>query len=46
MIVVIGATGFIGMYTVDELIKAGKDVVATGRNERLGAKLEDMGARL
>ena len=45
MIVVIGATGFIGMYTVDELIKAGKDVVATGRNERLGAKLEDMGAR-
>lgn len=45
MIVVIGATGFIGMYTVDELIKAGKDVVATGRNEQLGAKLEDMGAR-
>ena len=36
MIVVIGATGFIGMYTVDELIKAGKDVVATGRNEPTG----------
>lgn len=44
MIVVIGATGFIGMYTVDELVKHGKQVVATGRNAKLGHKLEEMGA--
>lgn len=45
MVIVIGATGFIGMYTVDELIRHGKDVIATGRNEKLGKKLEDMGVK-
>ena len=35
MVVVIGATSFIGMYTVDELINNEIDVIATGRNERL-----------
>lgn len=44
MIVVIGATGFIGMYVVDELLRAGKEVVATGRNPVLGKHLEEMGA--
>lgn len=44
MIIVIGATGFIGMYTVDELLRSGKEVIATGRNEKLGRKLEEMGA--
>lgn len=44
MVIVIGATGFIGMYTVEELVKAGKEVVATGRNARLGTQLEGMGA--
>ena len=45
MIVVIGATGFIGMYVVDDLVKHGKEVIATGRNERLASALENMGAR-
>lgn len=45
MVVVIGATGFIGMYTVEALLEAGKEVVATGRNRELGKKLEHMGAR-
>ena len=45
MIVVFGATGFIGMYTVEAFIKAGKKVIATGRSERLGKKLEEMGAQ-
>lgn len=45
MVIVIGATGFIGMYTVEELLENGKEVVAAGRNERLGAQLEEMGAR-
>ena len=45
MVIVIGATGFIGMYTVEQLISSGKEVIATGRNEKLGKKLQDMGAR-
>lgn len=44
MIIVIGATGFVGMYTVERLIAAGKQVLATGRNEKLGAVLKSMGA--
>lgn len=45
MIVIIGATGFIGMYTVEAFLKAGKQVVATGRNKVLGEQIEKMGAR-
>lgn len=33
MIVITGATGFIGVYLVDELIREGFDVLATGRNQ-------------
>ena len=44
MILVIGATGFVGMYTVDRLLSDGKEVVATGRNKKLGEKLSNMGA--
>lgn len=44
MILVIGATGFVGMYTVDKLLSDGKKVVATGRNKKLGEKLQQMGA--
>ena len=44
MVIVIGATGFVGMYTVDELVKHGKKVLATGRNENLAPTLRNMGA--
>lgn len=44
MIIVIGATGFIGMYTVEKLVQSGKRVLATGRNERLAPMLENFGA--
>lgn len=44
MILVIGATGFIGMYTVEHLLKQGEKVIATGRNPVLGEKLRSMGA--
>lgn len=45
MIVVMGGTGFIGMYTVDALLKSGVEVLATGRNEALGMQLKKMGAQ-
>lgn len=45
MVIVIGATGFIGMYTVEALIQSGKEVLATGRNAKLGKKLRNMGAQ-
>ena len=44
MVIVIGATGFIGMYTVEKLITSGKKVLATGRNSDLGQMLVEMGA--
>lgn len=44
MILIIGATSFIGMYTTDAFIKAGYKVVGTGRNKILGQKLTEMGA--
>ena len=44
MVLIIGATGFIGMYTTQAFLKAGKQVIATGRNKVLGRKLEEMGA--
>ncbi len=44
MVIIIGATGFIGMYTTEAFIKSGKKVVATGRNKALGQVLEQMGA--
>lgn len=45
MIIVIGATGFVGMYTVEKLLQEGKEVLAAGRNKEAGALLEKMGAR-
>ncbi|MGI5920006.1 MAG: NAD-dependent epimerase/dehydratase family protein [Christensenellales bacterium] len=44
MIVVIGATGFIGLYTVEALLANGYQVLATGRNPVAGKILENMGA--
>lgn len=45
MVIVIGATGFIGMYTVDELTHHGYKVLATGRSTQQKAALETMGAQ-
>jgi len=43
MIVVIGASSFIGVYVVEELLKNNCQVVATGRNERFRKYYEDQG---
>ncbi|MGN2368645.1 NAD-dependent epimerase/dehydratase family protein [Clostridium cagae] len=43
MVVVIGATGFIGVYTVDKLMQEGYDVIATGRNKIVGEYYKNKG---
>ena len=45
MVIVIGATGFIGHYTTDYLRKQGVEVLATGRNKKNSKMLEEMGAK-
>lgn len=46
MIIVIGATGFIGMYTVEKLINSGYEILATGnQNKVAGEYLEKLGAK-
>ena len=43
-ILVTGATGFLGKYLVEELVKDGYSVSALGRNEQAGAQLKKIGA--
>lgn len=43
MVVIIGSTGFIGMYTVERFLKEGTKVFATGRNPHTAAKLKEWG---
>ena len=45
VVLVTGATGFLGSHLCRSLVDAGADVVATGRNQRLLAKLETRGLR-
>ena len=42
-VIIIGATGFIGLYT-EAFLKEGYSVIATGRNDVVGDKLIEMGA--
>lgn len=44
-IVITGATGFLGGYTVEEFVFAGYNVTALGRNQERGNELEKAGAR-
>ena len=44
MYIIIGATGFIGFYTVEKFLAEGERVIAAGRNKKLGKALENMGA--
>lgn len=45
MIIIIGATGFIGQYTTEHLLKNKIEVLATGRNIIARKKLEKIGAK-
>lgn len=44
MVIIIGATGFIGMYTTEKFIQEGYQVFATGRNRATMSTLERFGA--
>lgn len=43
MVIVIGATGFIGVYTVEKLLEEGYEVLATGRNKVVGDYYKNKG---
>ena len=45
MVIIIGATGFVGMYTTEAFLKSGFDVLACGRNRVAGELLQNMGAK-
>ena len=44
MVIIFGATGFIGLYTVKKLLEEGVKVIGTGRNDIVGEKIKAMGA--
>ena len=43
MIIVIGATSFIGVHTVTELVNQGCDIVVTGRKNRFKGHYDALG---
>ncbi|MBJ8349330.1 NAD-dependent epimerase/dehydratase family protein [Streptococcus zalophi] len=43
MIILIGGTSFIGVYTVDEFLKQGKKIAVTGRNNKFRSYYESLG---
>ncbi|HHL0971713.1 nucleoside-diphosphate sugar epimerase [Bacillus thuringiensis] len=45
MIVLIGATSFIGVYTVEELLKQKCEIVVTGRNDKFKEHYEKLGVK-
>ncbi len=45
MVIIIGATGFIGHYTTKYLIEQGVEVLATGRSQKNSEILKKMGAK-
>lgn len=45
MVIVLGGTGFIGLYTIEALIRNGYEVIGTGRNQKLGGVVESLGAK-
>ena len=44
-IIVTGATGFVGRYLVDYLVKAGHKVIATGRTRKYDAFFKELGVQ-
>lgn len=45
MVIIIGATGFIGVYAVEEFKRQGYEVIATGRNKVVGEHFKQIGVK-
>lgn len=45
MYILIGASSFIGVYTVDEFLKQGCEVVVTGRNNKFKEHYDELGVK-
>lgn len=45
MVIIFGATGFIGLYTAEHFVKKGYSVIGTGRNMQTAKLLENLGAQ-
>ena len=45
MCIIIGASSFIGVYTVDEFIKQGCEVIVTGRKNKIKAHYDELGVK-
>ena len=45
MVIIIGASSFIGVHTVDEFVKQGCEVLVTGRNDKFREHYESMGVK-
>lgn len=45
MYIIIGASSFIGVYTVDEFLRQGCEVIVTGRNNKFKSHYDDLGVK-
>ena len=45
MYIIIGASSFIGVYTVDEFLNQGCKVLVTGRNNKFKAHYDNLGVK-
>ena len=43
MIIITGATGFVGRYLVDHLVRAGEKVIAAGRTRKYDSFFRELG---
>lgn len=45
MYIIIGASSFIGVYTVDEFLKQGEEIIVTGRNNKFKEHYDELGVQ-
>ena len=45
MYIIIGASSFIGVYTADEFLTQGCEVIVTGRNDKFKSHYDNLGVQ-
>ena len=45
MYIIIGASSFIGVYTADEFLTQGCEVIVTGRNDKFKSHYDNLGVK-